>query len=313
MNAGRPHKQGSAALRGVLRHAHPLAGYTVWRVGGPAEQVYQPTDVDDLARFLGTLEEDEPIFWLGLGSNVLVRDGGVRGTVILSNRLAHGPERLDDNRVWVEAGVPCAKMARFCARNGLAGAEFLAGIPGTVGGALAMNAGAFGGETWALVESVQMIHRSGERRDRVPADFEIDYRRVQVPADEWFVAGVFQLQPGDATQIEERIREMLRERARTQPTGKRSCGSVFRNPQPQAAGRLIDACGLKGRRVGDAAVSDKHANFILNLGDARAHDIEVLIDEVQAEVQREHGVSLTPEVRIVGQLDVPEDEGGTDD
>jgi len=313
VNAGIPHKQGSAALRGVLRHGHTLAGHTVWRVGGPGEQVYEPTDVDDLARFLRTLEADEPIFWLGLGSNVLVRDGGVRGTVILSNRLARDPERLDDDRVWVEAGVPCAKMARFCARNGLAGAEFLAGIPGTVGGALAMNAGAFGGETWALVESVQMIHRSGERRDRDPADFEIGYRRVQVPADEWFIAGVFQLQPGEAVLIEGRIRELLRARARTQPTGKRSCGSVFRNPQPQAAGRLIDACGLKGRRVGDAEVSDKHANFILNLGEARAHDIEALIDEVKAVVQREQGVRLTPEVRIIGQTNAPEDEGGSDD
>jgi UDP-N-acetylmuramate dehydrogenase len=206
--------------------------------------------------------------------------------------------------------VACAKVARFSAARGLAGAEFLAGIPGTVGGALAMNAGAFGGETWSIVRSVETMDRAGRRRRRLPAEFEIGYRQVQGPAGEWFIAAAFELRPDPDRSAAARIRELLAQRAETQPTGVFSCGSVFRNPEGDFAGRLIEACGLKGRRVGRARVSDRHANFIVNEGGATAADIEALVLLVQEEVRTQTGVRLEPEVRIVGRACAREDTHG---
>ena len=288
-------------LRGVLREREPMARHTTWRVGGPAERFYEPADCDDLAAMLRLLPVDEPIFWLGMGSNLLVRDGGIRGTVIhTTNRLA-GIQRLDENRVRVEAGVPCAKVARFCAREGLCGAEFLAGIPGTFGGALQMNAGAFGGETWTLVNEVETVDRAGMPRRRLPGDYEVSYRQVKGPEGEWFTAAVLRLQPGDTQQGQQRMRELLERRNVSQPVGQANAGSVFRNPPGGFAARLIEAAGLKGSRVGGAVVSEKHANFIVNTGDATAADIETLIERVAATVNERFGVRLQREVHIVGE------------
>jgi UDP-N-acetylmuramate dehydrogenase len=278
----------------------PLAPFTSWRIGGPARQLYEPADLDDLARFLATLPPGEPVFWLGLGSNVLVRDGGIPGTVVVTSGLLNGLAALEWGRVRVEAGVACAKVARFAARSGLVGAEFLAGIPGTLGGALAMNAGAFGGETWALVERVETLDRAGRRRERPRADYQPGYRQVRGPSGEWFVAAVLRLEPGDPAAATARIRGLLRRRAETQPLGQPSCGSVFRNPAGDFAGRLIEACGLKGVCVGGACVSDKHANFIVNTGGATAAAVEALMRQVTETVERSHGVHLQPEVRVVG-------------
>ncbi len=288
-------------LRGVMRKQEPMSRHTTWRVGGPAEHYYEPADHDDLTNLLQRLPADEPILWLGLGSNLLVRDGGIRGTVInITNRLT-GLERLNGDRVWVEAGVPCAKVARFCARERLTGAEFLAGIPGTMGGALKMNAGAFGGETWALVSRVETLDRRGMLRQRGPADYEIGYRNVQGPGDEWFTAAVLQLQAGDTEQGQQRIRKLLEQRSRTQPTSQPTAGSVFRNPPGDYAARLIETAGLKGTCIGGACVSEKHANFIINTGSATAADIETLIERVAAVVAETHGVQLQREVHIVGE------------
>jgi len=292
---------GSVKLRGLLLENASLSQYTSWRVGGPAERLYQPADVADLALFLQTLPPQEPILWLGLGSNVLIRDGGVRGTVIVTQGCLDGLKLLNDDTIYAEAGVACPTLARFSARHALQGAEFLAGIPGTVGGALKMNAGCHGGETWAIVESVVTLDRRGNEYRRRPSEYQVAYRSVQGVADEWFVAGYFRLRPGDKEQALAQIRELLAYRAATQPTSEPSCGSVFRNPPGGYAGRLIEACGLKGKRIGGASVSMKHANFIINEGNATASDIEALIDWVADQVKSAHGVELVREVHIIGQ------------
>jgi len=288
-------------LRGLLKRAEPMSRHTIWGVGGPAERFYIPADADDLAVFLAALPREEPLFWLGLGSNLLVRDGGIRGTVIALSGALADLRTAGESRVRAEAGVACAKVARFAARHDLLGGEFLAGIPGTVGGALAMNAGAFGGETWDVVAAVETVDRDGRRHRRLPADYAVGYREVRGPAREWFVAAELRLWSGDGAAGAARIRALLERRALTQPIGERSCGSVFRNPPGDHAGRLIEAAGLKGTRRGGARVSDKHANFIVNDGGASAADVEALIEHVQAVVERVHGVPLTPEVHVVGR------------
>lgn len=290
------------ALRGELLLNESLARYTSWRVGGEARQMYRPADLDDLCVFLRSLAADEPLLWLGLGSNLLVRDGGFDGTVIALQGALAG---IGFNGVQVScgAGMACAKVARECARAGLTGAAFLAGIPGTMGGALAMNAGAFGGETWPIVERVTTVDRHGDIRQRPASDYRYGYRSVTRPADEWFVACSLRLEHGDTAEEQDRIRALLDRRGQTQPTGKPSGGSTFRNPDNDHAARLIEACGLKGHRIGGAEVSTKHANFILNTGDATAADIEDLIVFVQAEVEQQFGIRLHREVHIVGQRD----------
>lgn len=289
-------------LRGELTTDEPMAAHTSWRVGGPAERCYRPADLEDLQQFLVGLPADEPLLWVGLGSNLLVRDGGFRGTVILPFGGLDALERLADERIRAGAGVACAKVARFAAREGLVGAEFLAGIPGTMGGALAMNAGAFGGETWPLVVAVQTLDHQGELHTRLPGDYSIGYRTVTGPEGEWFVSADLQLAGGDTQRAQAQIRSLLERRSATQPTQLPSCGSVFRNPPDDFAARLIESAGLKGEQIGNAQVSTKHANFIVNLGGARATDIEALIRYVRERVQQVHGVRLETEVRIVGEF-----------
>jgi UDP-N-acetylmuramate dehydrogenase len=293
--------QRTSSLRGVLLEQEPMAKHTTWRVGGPAEHYYTPANVDDLAEYLAQLTDDEPIMWVGLGSNLLVRDGGIRGTVIATNGVLNAIERLDGDRVRAGCGAPCAIVARFCSREGLAGAEFLSGIPGSFGGALAMNAGCFGGETWKLVEEVETIDRRGVRRTRKPAEFEIGYRHVKGIAGEWFLSAVLKLHRGDSEALAAQTRELLEKRNRTQPTQQPNAGSVFRNPPGDYAARLIEATGLKGYCIGGACVSEKHANFIVNTGKATAADIEQLIEAVANSVERSHGVRLVREVHIVGE------------
>lgn len=287
-------------LRGELRLNESLRRYNTWRVGGVARQMYLPADAEDLGVFLESLPPQEPLLWLGLGSNLLIRDGGFPGTVILLlgrlNTLS-----IAGDEVRVDAGTPCAKVARECARSNLTGAAFLAGIPGTMGGALAMNAGAFGGETWRIVSSVTMIDRRGRICRREPDEFKVSYREVLRPAEEWFLGCTLRLKHGDGSAEQAAIRALLDRRAATQPTGQPSCGSTFRNPEGDHAARLIEASGLKGHRIGGAEVSPKHANFIINTGNASASDIEQLIVHVREEVERQQGVRLQTEVHKVGE------------
>lgn len=287
--------------QGELLHHEMMSKHTSWRVGGPADKYYKPLDLEDLCAFLAELTTDEPLTWLGLGSNLLVRDAGIRGTVISTSGLLNNISVQNQTELYVEAGVSCAKVARFAARQNLTGVEFLAGIPGTMGGALAMNAGAFGGETWNNVTQVTTLSRTGECINHERDDYQIAYRSVKGPSDEWFVATVLSLSLGDVDAGQKRIKQLLAKRAETQPTRQASCGSVFRNPEGDHAARLIEVSGLKNCCIGGACVSEKHANFIINTGDATAADIEALIEKVATTVKQQHGVELQTEVHIIGE------------
>jgi UDP-N-acetylmuramate dehydrogenase len=287
-------------VQGELRYDEPMSRHTSWRVGGSADLFFVPDSIEDLQVFLAQLDADEPIFWHGVGSNLLVRDGGIRGVVISASGILKSLEQVDHYVVRAGAGVPCTQLARQCIRWGLGPSEFFAGIPGTVGGALAMNAGAHGGETWERVESVQTIDRRGELHLRAPAEYSVAYRSVTGPANEWFLEATLRFDPDVAPSMDT-LREMLERRKATQPLGLPSCGSVFRNPPGDHAARLIEAAGLKGHRIGGAEVSPKHANFLINADDASATDIEELIELVRQTVVEEHGIELVHEVRVVGE------------
>ncbi len=288
--------------KGKLLNNINLAAFTSWRVGGDAELFYWPVDLDDLQQFLRKLDPEIPVTWLGLGSNVLIRDGGIPGVTIITQGALCKMALGEQQTVFAQAGVSCAQVARFSGRHNLMGGEFLAGIPGTVGGALKMNAGAFGGETWQVVKQVTTLHRHGLLTRRTPNEFDIAYRHLEGLAEnEWFVGCEFQFQRGDNKTGLAKIKALLTHRAQTQPTGEPSCGSVFRNPQGDFAARMIEGLGLKNHRVGQAVVSEKHANFIINLGGASAADIEILIDHLQSQVKSHYGVELQREVLILGQ------------
>ena len=282
-------------------HGVAMSRLTTWGTGGAADRVYVPADLADLAGFLSGLVPGEEVLWVGLGSNLLVRDGGLDGVVILTSRGLDRIEARDGSTLRADAGVPCAKLARYCAGQGFAGGEFLAGVPGTVGGALAMNAGAHGSETWDLVRRVETVDRGGNRRWRARSEFEAGYRTVRGPAGEWYTRVDLAFVAAEPGEVRARTRRLVRARAQSQPVGQRSCGSVFRNPPGDFAGRLVEACGLKGTRVAGAVVSEKHGNFIVNDGTASSADIEALIGLVRSRVLAETGVALEPEVRIVGR------------
>ncbi len=294
-------------LRGRLARHAPLAKHTSWRAGGPADTLYVPADRDDLAAFLRQLPAAEPLTVLGLGSNTLVRDGGVRGTVV----VMHNPGAvlaIADGLVYADATVAGPKLARFAANHACAEAEFLAGVPGTVGGALAMNAGCYGGETWNYVARVEVLTRDGSFVVRTPDAYAIGYRSVRradgSAPDGVFTAAWFRFPPGDAAKARARIKELLARRIASQPLAMPNAGSVFRNPPGDHAARLIEACGLKGYAIGGARVSEMHANFIVNpRGQGRAADIEALIEHVRATVRAQTGVDLEPEVRITGTVE----------
>ncbi|MBA4696574.1 MAG: UDP-N-acetylmuramate dehydrogenase [Legionella sp.] len=288
--------------QGELSQNERLMHYTTWRVGGIAKQLYKPTDVDDLALFIKELPTTEPLLWLGLGSNLLIRDAGFLGTVILMQGCLKKIHLLEENLVHVEAGVSCATMARFCARMHLSGGEFWAGIPGTMGGALKMNAGCAGDETWRYVEYVETMTRQGERRIRRPDEFQIAYRQVIGLEDEAFISAACRMPRGEKATSLQRIKTLLQHRTETQPTNEANCGSVFRNPPGDFAARLIEACGLKGQQLGGAMVSKKHANFIINHQEkASSSDIESLIQYVHDAVLEKTRIALMPEVHIVGE------------
>ena len=289
-----------ANARGEIRLNEPMSNHTSWRVGGPAETFFVPSSLEALSEFLHELHASVPVFWFGVGSNLLVRDGGIKGVVISASRVLKDLERVEHYTVRAGSGLPCTQLARQCIRWGIGPCEFFAGIPGTVGGALAMNAGAHGGETWERVASVRTIDRSGVINQRAPNEYSVGYRRLTGPTGEWFIEGTFRFDP-EVTPSMETLNDMLERRKATQPLGLPSCGSVFRNPPDDHAARLIEAAGLKGFSIGGAEVSEKHANFIINKDNASATDVEELIEHVRQSVVEEHGVQLIHEVRIVGE------------
>ncbi len=302
---------GMHVLRGVMRTNERMSKHTSWRVGGHVERYYRPVDLADLAELLQSLPQDEPVYLMGLGSNLLVRDGGLRGTVVAVHARLGALRLIGQDEsgglIYAGAGVACAKVARFAALHDLAGAEFLAGIPGTVGGAVAMNAGCYGAETWEIIERVQIIDQDGQLRVRQPKDYKISYRQVALqsnPADssneEWFVGGYFKLNPGNQLESRQKIKNLLSLRVNSQPLNLPNAGSVFRNPLGDHAARLIELCGLKGSCIGGAMVSPKHANFIVNTGNAIAADIEALMVLIQTRVKQQTGIELVQEVRVIG-------------
>jgi len=294
-------------LRGTLRAEEPMAKHVTWRAGGHARTSYHPASVPDLCAFLRTRAPDEPILFVGLGSNLLVRDGGFEGSVVFTHRALTGIRQEGGNQLrptfHAAAGVPAPHLARYVAKHGGAGSEWLVGIPGTIGGALAMNAGCYGGETWNHVIAVETVDRNGNLNLRQPVDFDVGYRHVasKHPGQEWFLSGVFVFERGEEAPAMKRMAKLLRQRVSSQPLNQPNAGSVFRNPPGDFAARLIESCALKGVNIGGAQVSPKHANFIVNTGTASAADIEALIDLVQTTVRLRTGIDLVREVQVVGK------------
>ncbi len=297
----------SSAFKGLLLKNEPMSRHTSWRVGGVADCFYRPADLDDLALYLKNLDINESVFFLGLGSNLLVTDSGIRGTVICTSGVLNEIKLLDETHLYVEAGVASPKLAKFSAKLGLTGAEFLSGIPGTVGGALKMNAGAVGGETWDIVESVTTIDKLGETHKRNAEEFLIAYRHIEnidkTLTNEYFVSAVFNLSKGNKEESLLQIKKHLARRGATQPIQQPNAGSVFRNPEDDYAARLIENCGLKGFCIGGACVSEKHANFIINTGAATAKDVLTLINKIHEEVEQQYDINLIREVQIIGECD----------
>lgn len=285
---------------GKLLHDELMSKHTTWRVGGPADVYHAPRCRAELLEFFRGLDASTPVYWVGFGSNLLVRDGGIRGVVIATSQALSELRNLGAGIIEAEAGVACTVVARQCSRWQLGPAEFFAGIPGSVGGALRMNAGAFGGETWNSVIEVDVLDRHGVVHTRPRDAYEVGYRQVQKQADEWFLAARMQFTENYQV-AEARMRTLIAERKASQPLGLPSCGSVFKNPPGEHAARLIETAGLKEARVGGAQVSPKHANFIINTGGATAADIEALIRKVQSTVESRHGVRLETEVQIIGE------------
>ncbi len=302
MNMSEPTQFRGEGLRGEMLHDEPMSRHVSWRAGGVAQRVYRPADLADLQSFLRQTPASEPLLAVGLGSNLLVRDGGFHGTVLLLHGALNELRLEGSDTIYAQAGVAGAKLARFAASNRLCGAEFFVGIPGTLGGMLAMNAGCYGSETWQKVREVQVLTRSGELVERTPGEYEIGYRHVALrePGEELFVGARLWFKSGDVGAARHEIKTLMDRRAATQPLQLPNAGSVFRNPPGHHAAKLIEGCGLKGRRIGGAQVSEKHANFIVNVGGATAADIENLINEVQATVKRQTGIELHTEVKIVG-------------
>ena len=293
---------------GVLQQQVSLANYTTWRVGGPAEWLAEPNDAEQCLSLLQWAQtEGLTTRVIGAGSNLLIADAGLPGLTLCLRRLQGSQLDAETGQVKALAGEPLPTLARRAARLGLHGLEWAVGIPGTVGGAAAMNAGSQGGSTADSLTCVEVIDRSLTDRVKTTttlsnSDLAYDYRHSLLQGSEYLViAAQFQLEPGhDAKELMRKTSGNLSHRTTTQPYQWPSCGSVFRNPEPEKAGQLIEGLGLKGRRIGGAEVSEVHANFIVNVGDATADDIRTLIDLVRDEVEKMHGITLHPEVKRLG-------------
>ncbi len=299
-------------IEGVLLRDEPMNRHTSWRVGGKAEMFYVPTDKASLVQLMCQLPGNVPVFWFGLGSNLLVRDAGIPGMVVCTFKGMDEIERVDTESIYAQAGVASAKLAKYCARHGLEGAEFLAGIPGSFGGAVAMNAGAFGGDTWSMIERIECLDRDGNINWFDKSEISYQYRHVDLPENNWIVGAQIKLKAIKGLDLGRRIRELLKTRGHSQPVQSANAGSVFKNPENDFAARLLEEVGMKGVSTGGAEYSGKHANFIINKGSATADDIESLIKLGQKSVEQRFGIRLEPEVRIVGRSKPLETGEGND-
>jgi len=276
-----------------------LSKHTAWKVGGPADIFFTPQNRDDLSNFLKS-NHGKQITWLGNGTNVLVRDGGIRGAVISTKKSIDKINMETKNSCRVEAGASCMDLALFAEKNQLGPAAFFSGIPGSIGGALTMNAGSFGMETWDLVKEVEVINEKGDISFIEKESFDIAYRTVTFPFRLWFLSCSMFLSSDEET-TKDNLIELRNQRIKTQPLSEDTCGSVFKNPPGNFAGALIEESGLKGFKVGSASISEKHANFIVNEGGATADDIENLINYTRQVVREKFDIDLQPEVRIMGE------------
>ena len=277
-----------------------MAKHTSWGIGGCADLFYSPKSREDLVSFLSSIDPNLPITWIGKGTNILVRDGGIRGVVISTKSFLKEIEKTSKYLYKVEAGVACVELALFCQKNGIGPAAFFSGIPGSIGGALTMNAGSFGMETWDLVIEVEVINEKGDISFLEKESFDIAYRTVTFPFRLWFLSCSMSLSSDEQT-TKDNLIELRNQRIRTQPLSEDTCGSVFKNPPGNFAGALIEGSGLKGFKIGSASISEKHANFIVNQGGATAGDIENLINHTRQVVKKNYDIDLQPEVRIMGE------------
>ena len=285
-------------LKGRLRENVSLKDYNTWKIGGKAEYFYEPSDIKDLKLFLELLQ-NTPVTFLGNGSNVLIRDGGISGCVMcLKNTLNN--YFIKDEEYIFEAGLSCMKMAQITAKENYEGLEHLCGIPGSLGGALAMNAGCYGGNIWDHVSTVSLINNDGEIINKNKNDFIIGYRNTSLEENNFFISAVFKLKKNKLKNSLEKIKEFLQDRRSKQPTGLLSCGSVFKNPKNLYAAKLIESIGLKGYKIGGACISEKHANFIISDKSTKSIDIEKLINFTQKEVFKKKEVILETEVKFIG-------------
>lgn len=287
-------------LRGRYSTGSILGKVTWFQVGGPAEVMFKPADAQDLADFLAACPPDVAVTPIGVGSNLLVRDGGLLGVTLRLGR-EFAEIRVEGNRLRAGAAALDLNVAKQAARGGLGGLEFLSGIPGTIGGALRMNAGAYGAETKDVLVEAVALDRTGARHVVPAAEMGFTYRSSAVPADWIFVEAVFQGVPGDRAAIEARMAEIQASREASQPIRSRTGGSTFKNPPGGKAWELIDRAGCRGLMVGGAQVSEKHCNFLINTGSATAADLEQLGEEVRARVRRSSGVELAWEIKRIGE------------
>ena len=288
-------------VRGRLTADAPLAPLVWFKAGGAAEWLFEPADVDDLAAFLADLDPAVPVMALGLGSNLLVRDGGVVGVVVRLGKAFAGA-RADGNRIMCGGGASGILVSSTARDGGVAGVEFLRSIPGTVGGFVRMNGGAYGRETADVLVEAEVVMRSGERRTLPAADLGYSYRHSELPDGAIVVAATFQGQAGEPTAIQAEMDRIAAAREASQPLRSKTGGSTFKNPPGHKAWALVDAAGCRGLRRGDAQVSEKHTNFLLNLGAATGAEIEALGEDVRARVKADSGVSLEWEIQRVGLL-----------
>ena len=277
-----------------------MAKHTSWGIGGCADLFYSPKSREDLVSFLSSVDPNLPITWIGKGTNILVRDTGIRGVVISTKSFLKEIEKTSKYLYKVEAGVACVELALFCQKNGIGPAAFFSGIPGSIGGALTMNAGSFGMETWDLVKEVEVINEKGDISFLEKESFDIAYRTVTFPFRLWFLSCSMSLSSDEQT-TKDNLIELRNQRIKTQPLSEDTCGSVFKNPPGNFAGALIEGSGLKGFKIGSASISEKHANFIVNEGGATAGDIENLINHTRQVVKKNYDIDLQPEVRIMGE------------
>ena len=296
----RQKKELTGILKNDVRFNCSMEPYTTFRVGGKVEALCSVKDVPQLKRLLSfARRESLPCLVVGNGSNLLVRDGGLKGIALrLEGELAEVEEEEDTIRAG--GGLSLSDLVRFSHKKGLAGLEFLSGIPGTVGGAVAMNAGAWGKSTGDVVTAVEILTADGERMSRDGSELQFGYRKTTLPVGAVVVRALFKATPDRPEAIGERIRDYLERRRAGQPLDYPSAGSVFKNPPEDYAGRLIESVGLKGKRIGGAMISDRHANVIVNVGGARAQDILALMETARQRVREQTGVDLEPEIKVVG-------------